>query len=242
MFIIRDAKLDICDYCNQHGSVSGGVEICTAPATLDVHKDAFKGFFNDLPGSGLQALNNCGLHVHVERKDIKPPQMAKLLRFMNHPDNNNFIETLAGRSANNYCATQDYNWESGLQAEDSNKYRRVNLANENTIEFRLFASTTDFKQFTRCLDFVQAVMDYTKPGVADCSIKEFLNKDSFVKFVDKERQHYPDLYKYLHNVPAHYESAQCIDNLAPVTAPPQIPPRPLTPSITWTTGGTGYNF
>jgi len=24
MFIIRDAKLDICDYCNQHGSVSGG--------------------------------------------------------------------------------------------------------------------------------------------------------------------------------------------------------------------------
>lgn len=177
------------------GSVSRGVEICTAPATLDLHKEAFKTFFEK--DSDLKVESNCGLHVHVDRKGLDKTQIPKILMFMNDPNNNSFIERIAGRKANDYCQTQAYDWESAITSDSTTKYRRVNLAPEHTIEFRLFAATMDYKQFSRCLEFVQAVVDYTKSGEAACSIKEIVKQDNFKDYIKNKHQFYPELYKFI---------------------------------------------
>jgi len=178
------------------GSVSAGVEICTAPATLDIHKEVFKTFFENKQ-SGLKVEPNCGLHVHVERKTIKQTQLAKIMMFMNNASNNDFIERIAGRSANTYCRAETTSWAAMINTTSGDKYRRVNLAPEHTIEFRLFASTLDYGQFSRCLEFVQCVVDYTKSGEHDCSIKEMIEKEPFIKYLGKNRQYYPELFKFV---------------------------------------------
>ena len=178
------------------GSVYNGVEICTAPATLDIHKEVFKSFFENKE-TALQVRDNCGLHIHVERKNIKQTHLAKIMMFMNNEDNNSFIESLAGRAANSYCQREDHSWETLIRKTSGDKYTRVNLRPEHTIEFRLFASTMDIVQFSRCLEFVQAVVDYTRTGEHNCSIKDVPNKEPFMKYLDDKHQFYPELYKHL---------------------------------------------
>lgn len=180
------------------GSVSNGVEICTAPASLDIHKEVFKSFFENHEKTGLQANNNCGLHVHVDRAKLKQTQIAKILMFMNHRENNDLIENIAGRRANSYCQREDHTWDSTVHKTSGTKYTRVNLAPEATIEFRLFASTLDGNQFNRCLEFVQAVVDYTTPCAQSCSVKEITKKEHFISYTDKHKQFYPTLHAFLH--------------------------------------------
>jgi len=188
------------------GSVSRGVEICTAPATLDIHKEIFKPFFEEKKTT-LKANANCGLHVHVDKKGLSSVQIAKIVKFMYEPKLNQFIETIAGRAANTYCQTGTRTWEDVLQYPDnSDKYQRVNLVPTNTIEFRLFASTLDYKQFSRCLEFVQAVIDYTTSGEAPCSIPDMLKQANFENYLLSKRQFYPELFKFL-NYPTKKETA-----------------------------------
>ena len=178
------------------GSVSNGVEICTAPATLDIHKEYFEKFFKEQKTT-LEVKDNCGMHVHVDRKTLKQTQLAKILMFMNHTKNNSFIEKIAGRKANSYCQKEEHTWGTVINKTTGDKYRRVNLAPRETIEFRLFASTLNFKQFSRCLEFVQAVLDYTSSGEHNCSIKEVVKQEHFTTYVQGHRQFYPELYKFL---------------------------------------------
>ena len=180
-------------------SVSTGVEICTAPATLDLHKEAFKVFFEK--DSGLTVKANCGLHVHVDRKGLEKTQIPKILMFMNDSNNNDLIELIAGRKANNYCNKKEYNWTSAIMTNKTDKYSRVNLSPEETIEFRLFAATMDIKQFSRCLEFVQAVVDYTKSGEYNCSIKEMVKAENFLSYLKKNHHFYPELDKFVHPQP-----------------------------------------
>lgn len=180
------------------GSVSNGVEICTAPASLDIHKKEFKTFFENHAETGLKATNNCGLHVHVDRSKLKQTQIAKILMFMNHSENNTFIENIAGRKANNYCEREQHTWDTTIHKKSGSKYTRVNLAPTETIEFRLFASTLDEKQFNRCLEFVQAVVDYTQSGEHEYSVKEITKKEHFISYTDKHKHFYPTLHNFLH--------------------------------------------
>jgi hypothetical protein len=181
------------------GSVSAGVEICTAPATLDLHKEAFKVFFEK--DSGLTVKENCGLHVHVDRKGLEKTQIPKILMFMNDSNNNDLIERIAGRKANNYCHKKEYNWTSAILTNHTDKYSRVNLAPPDTIEFRLFAATMDIKQFSRCLEFVQAVVDYTKSGEYNCSIKDIVKAENFLSYLKKNQHFYPELNRFIHPQP-----------------------------------------
>ena len=64
----------------------------------------------------------------------------------------------------------------------------------------MFASTINYKQFSRCLEFTQAIIDYTTTGEAPCSIKDMLKHEYFTVYVNSKRQFYPELYKYINNI------------------------------------------
>lgn len=176
------------------GSVKEGVEICSAPATLDVHKTEFASFFENTEKT-LQVKANCGLHVHVNRQGLGKVQLAKIIMFMNNPDNNIQIEHLAGRVANNYCRRQQYIWRADLPETESSRYSRINTSPSQTIEFRLFAATLSFTIFLSNLEFVQAIVDYTATGEHAISIKDILKWENFINYIKNKKHFYPNLCK-----------------------------------------------
>ena len=177
------------------GSLTHGVEICTRPATLEVHKQEFLKFFTE--NTVLRNEDTCGLHVHVDKRDMTKLHLANLHMFMNSDSNEEQIVKIAGRPANRFCSKtklQYFNF-NGFRVPDSNRYVRINHQNANTVEFRLFASTTSFEDFCKRLEFTQAVVDYTKPGAANVSVKDITNWGHFQTWVTKNRGLYPTLAK-----------------------------------------------
>lgn len=175
-------------------SVSGGLEICSAPATLDVHKEEFGKFFKQFP-QGLTPLSNCGMHVHVDKKNLSSFQIGKIVRFVNSKDNTLFMERIAGRKPNNYCNQKDRKVTSHFTSINSfDKYEMVNLRPSNTIEFRIFASTDKFNVFMRNLEFCKAIVEYTAPGaIHSDSLNDLLKHESFENFIKQKRGQYPNL-------------------------------------------------
>ena len=182
------------------GSLQNGVEICTAPSTLDIHKEVFKPFFEALKkeSNNLEASSSCGLHIHIDKHKMSKLHIANLQIFMNSDENDVEIVKIAGRPANNYCKRvkgEYYQFTTGQIGHD--RYTRVNHTNAHTLEFRLFASTVKFEDFCKRLEFTQAVVNYTIPGNAGVTLKELPNWDNFKTFVLTKSKLYPTLSKGL---------------------------------------------
>lgn len=185
------------------GSISDGFEIVTTPATLSVHKEAFKGFFEKVK---VKVKRNCGMHVHVDKRKMGEMQKGKLLAFLYKKENIPWIEDIAGRaySTNSYCKVdRERNITDGVYARSNfyekvcrhvtGRYEALNLSPPNTIEFRIFAPPLDERTLHMRLEFVQALVDWTKPGV--CSVKDASSKEKFIEFVVTYKKFYPNLYK-----------------------------------------------
>lgn len=182
------------------GSVRTGVEICTAPATLDIHLEAFKTFFDALirNNSDLVAKENCGLHVHIDRKKLSTLHIANLCLLLNNKTNEKEITQIAGRRANNYCERTEHSYlDFTTHNNQSNRYRRVNLTNQGTVEIRMFAATTDYEKFKIRLEFTQAVVDYTRPGETNLSVKLIPIWENFKIYVKQKANFYPELFQNL---------------------------------------------
>lgn len=190
------------------GSVPLGVEICTAPATLDVHKQEFLPFFESLQTkkSKLKANTNCGMHVHVDKASLSTLHIANIYQFVNKAENRDAIVNIAGRQPNTYCQAHITGYEHFTQGGSSERYRMVNLQPENTIEFRIFASTTDYKDFCKKLEFVQAVVDYTRPGEVNIPITKITLWEHFTVYLKQYRKKYPMLNAYLYGEKPKYVS------------------------------------
>ena len=114
------------------GSVHGGFELVTIPATHKWHtEEGWQGFFKEdyldhqkhlAPSYYLSGWQNngirvrhpyfgsdfntptCGIHIHVSRDALSPMQFGKMQHFVNSPANKPFIELVAGRKENTYTA------------------------------------------------------------------------------------------------------------------------------------------
>ena len=94
-------------------------------------------FISGLEIGHLEVNHKCGVHVHISRKYLSQSQIGGLVVFMNHPDNLWYVETVAGRSPNNYCQFKP----GKSDTVSSDRYEMVNLTNTATIEVRIFAGT-----------------------------------------------------------------------------------------------------
>ena len=190
------------------GSIRNGFEIVTAPATIGVHKKAFSGFYSKIK---LDALDNCGMHVHVDKRKMNQMQIGKLLAFIYSRENIPHLEKLAGRSfaTNHYCraegekqVTHGFTGRSSHRDEayrrGDGKYQALNLSPTNTLEFRIFAPPLDEKTLFSRLELVQAMVDWTKPAV--CSVKDAVNWEKFVTFVNNSKKSYINLFNTIHNI------------------------------------------
>ena len=179
------------------GSIRNGFEIVTCPATLEIHQEEFKKFFDNLPGE-LYAASNTGLHVHVSRTPLNQFTIGKMTEFVNRLDNKQFIAYIAGRIDNSYARqeperTVTYPFVKGA----GNRYNALNLQNSDTVEFRIFSTPTTWEQFSSRIEFCQALTDYCQPAQVGTSLKHLTHHSSFINWLRNKRKDYPELSNHL---------------------------------------------
>ena len=180
------------------GSIKNGFEIVTCPATLDIHLDIFKKFYDNMPPD-LKVEKNVGMHVHVSRKPLSQLTLGKKTEFLNRLDNKQFIAHIAGRIDNSYARMNDertvtFPWK---HRNGGDRYNALNLNNSNTVEVRLFATPMNYKEFASRLQFVQALVDYCMPAQSNESLKKQTHYESFMHWLSSRRRMFPELSYHL---------------------------------------------
>jgi len=180
------------------GSIRNGFEIVTCPATLDIHLDVFKKFYDNIPPD-LKTEKNVGMHVHISRKPLSQLTLGKLTEFLNRLDNKQFIHHIAGRIDNTYARmngdrTITYAWRN---KNGGDRYNALNLNNSNTVEVRLFATPMNYKEFAMRLQFVQALVDYCMPAQSSESLKKQTHYESFMSWLSNRKRMFPELSNHL---------------------------------------------
>ena len=180
------------------GSIRNGFEIVTCPATLDIHLDIFKKFYDNIPPD-LKVANNVGMHVHISRKPLSQLTIGKLIEFLNRLDNKQFIHHIAGRIDNSYAKMNSDRTITFLRKNrhGGDRYNALNLNNEKTIEVRLFATPMNYKEFASRLQFVQALVDYCSPAQSNESLKKQTHYQSFMDWLSSRRRMFPELSYHL---------------------------------------------
>lgn len=178
----------------EDGSISTmpGFEIVTAPCSLSIHREKITEFFSNNPDIDTDDDINIGLHIHISRKPISQLSIGKLLVFINDPDNQDGIIAIAGRSSNNWAKLSPKKI-TDIKKQTS-RYEAVNLQNNDTIEFRIFASSVNPKLILARLEFVHSLTVWVK----DQSMLE-LTWNNFTEYAKENKALYPNLVEWLDN-------------------------------------------
>jgi len=144
------------------------MELVTYPMLLEEHypfwDKLFKSLYYYLGGS----LNSeyeagshlCSVHVHVNRKAVSQLTLGKLLVFINDSDNSEFIDYVAERSeTKDYCKRIP---KKITDLESRDRYQALNIANRNTIEFRIFAGTNHKEILLSYIEFVASLIRWVQ--------------------------------------------------------------------------------
>lgn len=180
------------------GSINNGFEVVTCPATLDIHLEEFKNFFSKIP-SELSNGPRVGMHVHVSKKPLNYLTQGKITEFMNRSDNLKFIEYIAKRNLNRFCnhdVTRKISYPF-TKTGYSERYNTVNLNNQDTIEFRIFATPLTYDDFATNIEFCQALVDYCGPAQVSLSLKQQTYWEAFKNWVVPQRKVYPNLVNFV---------------------------------------------
>jgi len=188
-------------YCSRDGSLNNGIEIITAPATLNYHKKLktkYKALFKRLIRDGYRShnTNTCGIHVHFSRaffEDNEDECVTKLLYLVER-----FWDEIVVFSRRDYSQLDHFakkpesdskrflrSWNKTHDHEG--RYYAVNITNENTIELRMFRGTLNFESFMAILDFTDKLARVCKEKT-----NEELQSMSFEDLLTPEAKAYYD--------------------------------------------------
>lgn len=178
------------------GSLQKGVEICTRPASLDIHLKEFNNFFNNEKiWERLEVKSTCGMHVHIDRRKMTALTLGKLITFMQQEYNKEFLEVIAGRKSNTFAVLGDNlsitSQHRGIAS--TSRYRGLNVCNQHTAEIRIFRTPNNFDVFLKNMEFVSALTSFVQP--ANSGIKH-TNYESFLKYINDNRSIYKSLAKF----------------------------------------------
>lgn len=201
--------------CNFRQEYYATFEMVSIPATLNFHRKSIEEL---LDIKGFTSRDNNGMHVHVSKTSFKDRlHLSKFIVFVNLTQNREFIETIAGRTLNHYCAPnprlniryQDKpdrfekvpvrvsitfdDTRGTLTLDDTHgtgKECAINTAPPSTVELRIFKAPTDKDKIISNLEFTEALVKFSlEKEITDLTV------DTFVKYVDEHKNVYKYLYK-----------------------------------------------
>lgn len=168
-------------YCSHDGSLREGFEIITQPATLKYHtsiKGVYEQMFQFLLKKGYLSHDTatCGIHVHFNRNFYEENEELYITRLLYLVDK--FWDEIVRFSRRNQrrldryskkvdCPPTDYYKRSNKSGNHDYHYYAINLANENTIEFRMFKGSLNIDTFMATLQFVHNCIVCAKEKTAE---------------------------------------------------------------------------
>lgn len=173
---LKQAQLafGIDNYICRDGSLHNGIEIVTAPRTIDeilcdtgIIKAGLKNVVK--MGGRSHDTQTCGLHIHVSKSSIPEQVRDKVRQFIK--SNRSYFLKISRRnesSFNQWCSTS---------ASRGSRYRAVNETSK-TLEFRIFRGTLKSETFFAAVELVDAVLNYLEESLrnnvnARCTFKKF---------------------------------------------------------------------
>lgn len=186
-------------HAESDSSLDNGVELITQPATLMAWRGGFGELIRDymLKATNVGAnfgSSTCGAHVHVSRSAfIDDNHLARVAVFMTH--NPDHVAQISGRAyLDQWAKATPYRGALRRAVKNNlgDRYRAVNLNNRATVEFRLFAGSNDYADIIGSIEYVNALIEYTRDlKVSDITIGALL-ADSFIAWLnDLEIADYP---------------------------------------------------
>ena len=164
--------------CKEDGTIMHGFEMCTAPASLDIHKEMWPLILSEKNREGLSTFDrsaNCGMHVHVSRNPLSNLVIGKILTFVNSPQTRENIISIAGRVSSSFTSFERKKISDVQHPYNNKRYQAVNIENKTTIEFRIFRSTTSVDHVLANVEFVDAVVRW-------CMVESISNIESWKSF------------------------------------------------------------
>lgn len=171
-----------------------GCEIVSYPATLQYHlsnKTKWKSILKNARQLHFKSynINNCGLHIHVNKNYFDNKSIQKLDYFIN--TNQEFFSKLSKRvSTFARFLTKPIN-SYGIPI-NYNRHCALNLCNENTIQFRLFRGTLNYKSFISYIELVHYICKYIQSNelqqLNTCSFLEYIKEQPtkyLISFINK---------------------------------------------------------
>ena len=207
-------------YLKSDGSLNCGFEIVTHPMSHEFFKNEAQEFFDTLVGLRTNhkvmswGTSTCGVHIHISRTGFNGG--AHMHRFLNLVySNQDFYETMAGRSSDRWAKFDDVNQGEGewivnhdgertwkpvrsfarklSDNRRSDRYSAVNTNNGATLEMRIFKGTTNPRTIMSHIDLAHASVEYTR----SLSVQEIKNgalyPEQFVAYIVANEKRYPEL-------------------------------------------------
>ena len=175
-----------------------GVEFVTGYCNWDSHVEHLESLCKELDTRGFVSHRSAGVHIHVGNHGLSNYQTIAgfVLCGINQP----LIEAVAGRYTGDYV-------RAGFMPEDGpmegSRYNAVNWR-YNTVEFRMFSSTTCFTRLSMYAEFCRATVEYVNmldaldTNIYICTTEEFkaspLMYTEFVAWVSDNQARFPLLH------------------------------------------------
>ena len=174
-------------YLKQDSSLRSGFEMVSHPRTLaswhELAED-IESYFDD--ASKYSIAGRDGLHIHISKRAMSVPHMVRFGSFFATEQDN--IIPIARRNSKEWAKYHDKP-KTGNDCRDTlnhrSRYQAVNWCNRNTVEIRIFRSTTDIREFFAAIEFCHAAYLFTKRAV---SIQQIVNGESWPLFLAFIRQ------------------------------------------------------
>lgn len=189
--------------CKEDGSLpDSGLEIVTIPQTPEFHRVNMARLLEEFKDE-LRSFNHssCGLHIHLSKRFFTTTQIGKMVLFINHDDNYEFMKEIAQRNfrSHSYChKAQVKNFAECIEGKGSSRKVKdfgrgaVNIGPTHTIELRIFKGNTKVSSMLAKIDFVEALSYF---------VKKFRSKsmtvDKFIAYLKTEPTKYLYLKAYL---------------------------------------------
>ena len=179
--------------CKSDASISGyGFEVVTQPFTLSWFQKAdLSGLFS-IP---ILQSDSCGMHIHVSRTAFDGDlHIYKVTNFIHN--NEKFIDIVARRSYCSYSRKVDGKVSKLVikkkRGQGTERHLRVNLRNEKTVEFRMFAGALRETQIKYSVEFLHALITWTRN-------QSLINTDvkSFYEYIVENKDKYPSIQRFL---------------------------------------------
>jgi hypothetical protein len=135
------------------------------------------------------------MHIHADRRALNGAM--HIYKIINFIDVHEQLSTeIAGRDYSTYAGKlRNKATALALEKERGPRYSRVNVKPPNTIEFRLFASTTSEYLVLMRMEFVHCLISYLR----NAGLTELKKTDGFFAYVDTNKKLYSNLHKFINS-------------------------------------------